>query len=355
MNRLLTIPFAVLLNSNLTPAADAQEAQAPFVITEQTIPGSSVSFRMVPIPGGTFFMGSPATEKGRRADEGPVIRVQLDSFWMEEHEVTYEEYILFQDEALDKGPLPDGITRPSPPYIDFTLGMGKTGGFPANSMSQYAAIMYCKWLYKKTKIFYRLPTEAEWEYACRAGTANLYPFGDAQGQGKDTGRATGMPAGKDAGRRANAPAGNDDEQAQLNRYAWWKGNSEEKYHAVKQLAPNAWGLYDMLGNVAEWTLDQYQEDYYTRIAGNPVNPMWPPVTKYPVTLRGGSYRDEAPALRCAIRVPSERKWNARDPQIPRSQWWNTDAPFIGFRIVRPLRQPDPAAAEQFFSQFLSDK
>ena len=276
---------------------------------------------MVPIPGGSFLMGSPATEKGRHADEGPPVLVTLDSFWMEEHEVTYEEYILFQDETLDKGPVPDGITRPSPPYIDFTLGMGKTGGFPANSMSQYAAIMYCKWLYKKTGVFYRLPTEAEWEYACRAGAATAYPFGDGQ----------------------------------LSTYAWWKGNSQEKYHAVKQLAPNAWGLYDMLGNVAEWTLDQYEEDYYSRIGSHPVNPIRIPVTKYPVTLKGGSYRDEAPALRCAVRMPSERKWNARDPQIPKSQWWNTDAPFIGFRIVRPVKQPDAAAVEQFFSQFLSDK
>src|SRR5258708_7198621 len=172
-----------------------------FQAFEQGIPSSGVSFKMVPIPGNNG----------------------VDSFWMEEHETTYEEYILFQDESQDHGPVPDGITRPSPPYIDFTLGMGKKGGFPANSMSQYAAIGYCKWLHKKTGVFYRLPTEAEWEYACRAGAAAAWPCGN-----------------------------NPDS---LKYYAWYNGNSENKYHAVKRLKPNAWGLYDMMGNIAEWTLD----------------------------------------------------------------------------------------------------
>jgi formylglycine-generating enzyme required for sulfatase activity len=366
MNRLLTICLAALLDGGLLLSVHAQEKPAglnapavpgtpgAFGVAEQKIPGSSVSFILVPVPGGIFLMGSPAVEKGRRTDEGPVVRVKLDSFWMEEHEVTYEEYILFQDEALDKGPVPDGITRPSPPYIDFTLGMGKTGGFPANSMSQYAAIMYCKWLYKKTGVFYRLPTEAEWEYACRAGAATAYPFGNEpeDGERKSGGAGRDRP-GDDRSKSGVQGQGND--PAKLSLYAWWKGNSEEKYHAVKQLAPNAWGLYDMLGNVAEWTLDQYQADYFVRIGSQPSNPLMTPVRKYPVTLKGGSYRDEASGLRCAARIPSESKWNARDPQIPKSQWWNTDAPFIGFRIIRPVKQPDAAGAERFFSQFLEEK
>jgi formylglycine-generating enzyme required for sulfatase activity len=269
----------------IVQSANAQPGGAPFQAFEQKIPNSTVFFKMVPVP---------------------AVKAGLDSFWMEEHEVTYEEYILFQDESLDPAPVPDGITRPSPPYIDFTLGMGKTGGFPANSLSQYAAIMYCKWLYKKTGIFYRLPTEAEWEYACRAGSSTAYPFGDDVSSLKD--------------------------------YAWYSGNSDNKYHAVKQLKPNVWGLYDMLGNVAEWTLDPYT-----------------PGSKYPILLKGGSFRDDAAALRSAARLPSDKKWNARDPQIPRSKWWNTDAPFIGFRVVRPVKQPDAAAADLFFNQFLTLK
>ena len=301
----------------------AQQKDSAIKNYDQTIPHSSVSFRMIAIPGGSFAMGSAASQKNHKPDEGPVTTVKIDPFWIEEHETTYEEYILYQDESLDTAQLPDGVTRPSPPYIDFTLGMGKVGGFPANSMSQYAALMYCKWLYKKTGVFYRLPTEAEWEYACRAGSGAAYPFGE--------------------------------DPSQLAKYAWYADNSGGKYHPVRQLQPNAWGLYDMLGNVDEWTLDQYHDNYYTEIQGHTDNPLQTPVTKYPVTLRGGSFRDDAAALRSAVRIPSEKKWNARDPQIPRSKWWNTDAPFIGFRVVRPVKQPTAAEADAFFTQFMSVK
>ena len=290
-----------------------------FSAYEQKIEGTNVSFKMVPVVGGSFIMGS----NGTQADEGPAVKVTVDSFWMEEHEVTYEEYILFADEQADKDPKPDAISRPSPPYIDFTLGMGKEGGFPANSMSQYAALMYCNWLYKKTGVFYRLPTEAEWEYAARAGAETTYFFG------------------------------NDD--AQLGDYAWYAANSTNKYHAVKQKKPNAWGLYDMLGNVAEWTLDQYKQNYFEEIKADTDEPWIKPTAKHPVTLKGGTFRDEAGKLRCAARLKSDLKWNARDPQIPRSKWWNADAPFVGFRIVRPVKQPSPAEAEEFYTQLLSLK
>ncbi|HEY6082872.1 MAG TPA: SUMF1/EgtB/PvdO family nonheme iron enzyme [Chitinophagaceae bacterium] len=299
------------------PPVAAGPPLKPYV---QAIPGSAVSFKMLPVPGGEFLMGSPEQEKGRRKDEGPRVKVKLDPFWMEEHEVTYDEYILFQDESRDTDPRPDGITRPSPPYVDFTLGMGKDGGYPANSMSQYAALMYCKWLYKKTGIFYRLPTEAEWEYACRAGTQTAYPFGDDAQPLKD--------------------------------YAWYAGNSDNKYHPVKQLKPNTWGFYDMLGNVAEWTLDQYDENYFQQIGSNAENPLIKPVSKSPRTVKGGSFTDEAAALRSAARLPSSPEWNKRDPQIPKSKWWNADAPFIGFRVMRPLKQPSPQEAEQFFKAVL---
>jgi formylglycine-generating enzyme required for sulfatase activity len=278
---------------------------------------------MIAVPGGSFTMGSPAGEKGRKDDEGPAVKVSIDPFWIEEHETTYDEYILYQDETRDSASLPDGVTRPSPPYLDFTLGMGKTGGFPANSMSQYAVIMYCRWLYNRTGVFYRLPTEAEWEYACRAGSSTAYPFGGDAGQ--------------------------------LAKFAWYAENSGGKYHAVGQLKPNAWGLYDMLGNVDEWTLDQYEADYFVKVKGAALNPAFRPAMKYPITLRGGSFRDDADGVRSATRIPSQRKWNERDPQIPRSKWWNTDAPFIGFRVVRPLKQPSAAEAAQWFEQYLSIK
>lgn len=304
------------------PAAWSQNKNDnSFTSYDQNIPGTSVSFKMIPIPTGSFNMGSPKNEKSRQADEGPVTKIKLDAFWMGEHEVTYDEYVFFLNESVDPGPLPDGVTRPSPPYIDFTLGMGKAGGFPANSMTQYAAVMYCKWLYNKTGIFYRLPSEAEWEYACRAGSEKAYSFGD--------------------------------DEKQLSNYGWYAANSENKYHQVKQLKPNAWGLYDMLGNMAEWTLDQYDKTYFDKIKTNTVNPVNQPKTKYPVTLKGGHFSDTLSGLRCAARLPSNPKWNARDPQIPKSKWWITDAPFVGFRIVRPLKQPTSAEADQFFTQYLS--
>lgn len=278
---------------------------------------------MIAIPSGSFTMGSPAAETGRQPEEGPAVKVTLPAFWIEEHETTYDEYVLFQDEARDQQPRPDGISRPSPPYIDFTLGMGKDGGFPANSMSQYGALMYCKWLYKKTGIFYRLPTEAEWEYACRAGSNSAYAFGS--------------------------------DAKQLDKYGWYNGNSENKYHAVKQLQPNAWGLYDMEGNVSEWTLDQYSAHYFDSIASKTNSPWLKPASKHPITLKGGNFRDDAAALRSAARLKSNLQWNARDPQIPRSKWWNADAPFIGFRIVRPVQQPSPEEADAFFTQLLSLK
>jgi len=292
-----------------------------FKTYEQSIPGTEVSFKMIAVPAGSFIMGSPENKKGHQPDEGPATEVKLSAFWIEEHEVTYDEYVLFLDEGRDTGPLPDGVTRPSPPYIDFTLGMGKAGGFPANSMTQYGALMYCKWLYNKTGIFYRLPTEAEWEYACRAGSEKSYSFGDDEKELKD--------------------------------YGWYAGNSGNKYYKIKLLKPNAWGLYDMYGNVAEWTLDQYKKNYFDTIKKNNTDPFIQATTKYPITLKGGHFRDEAKDLRSASRLASSRKWNARDPQIPKSKWWIADAPFVGFRIVRPLRQPPAKEVDEFFNRTLN--
>src|SRR6476469_4737155 len=146
---------------------------------EQQIPGSSYRFKMVAVPAGKFLMGSPATERNRRADEGPQHQVSLSPFWMSAFEVTRDELDVFlKDDATSLNSDVDAITRPSPQYIDFSLGMGKEGGYHANSMSQFAALMYCRWLYQKTGVFYRLPTEAEWEYAARAGSETAYPFGN---------------------------------------------------------------------------------------------------------------------------------------------------------------------------------
>lgn len=291
---------------------------------EEHIPGTELKFKMVAIPGGSFTMGSSDVEKGRDADEGPPKTVKLSPFWIGAFEVTFDEYDAFaKDEDFPQSQTDaDAITRPSPPYIDLTLGMGKQGGFPANSMSQYGALMYCNWLYKKTGNFYRLPTEAEWEYACRSGKSTPYPFGN------DT---TG-----------------------LSDYAWYKSNSGNKYQKTGLKKPNQFGLYDMMGNVAEWALDQYDENYFQDAETSMDNPVVKPTERQPRTLKGGNYQDEAEGLRSANRIKSEPAWNRRDPQIPKSRWWNADAPFIGFRVVRPAVTPSGEEVEDFFKRYLYD-
>lgn len=292
-----------------------------FKAYDQQVPGSKFNIKMVPIPAGSFAMGSPETDKARKADEGPVRKVNIGAFWMASFEITHDIFdIFFRDEAISVGSGVDAVTRPTPQYIDLSWGMGKTGGYPVNSMSQDAAMMFCRWLYKKTGIFYRLPSEAEWEYACRAGSTSVYPFGD--------------------------------NPKELGKYAWFKGNSKNKYQKVGQKLPNAWGLYDMLGNVSEWTLDQYDEKYFELVKDNSTQPVITPSKRYPKSVRGGSYLDDATALRSASRQHSEPSWNKRDPQIPRSRWWLTDAMFVGFRIIRPLQQPSKEEAEAFYDKYL---
>ncbi len=140
--------------------------------------------------------------------------------------------------------------------------------------------------------------------------------------------------------------------AELLKYAWYKNNGKSVYHKVGLLQPNSWGLYDILGNVAEWTLDQYDETYFTKMAAASVDPVLTPTTTHPRTVRGGSFEDEAKDLRIANRTSWEPSWNQRDPQIPKSRWWLTDAAFVGFRVVRPLKQPSAGEAEAFFKLHL---
>jgi formylglycine-generating enzyme required for sulfatase activity len=183
-------------------------------------------------------------------------------------------------------------------------------------MTQLAAKIYCQWLSAKTGRIYRLPTEAEWEYACRAGTTTAYSFGDSP--------------------------------ELLADYAWHTENANDKYHQVGGKKPNPWGLYDMHGNVAEWVLDRYTPDGYPRPAANPVaNPMLAPTSIYPRVVRGGSWDDYPERLRSAARQESTRDWKEQDPQIPQSIWYHTDASFVGFRVVRPTRSPTAEGAGRY--------
>lgn len=286
----------------------------------QDIPGTTLQFEMKAIPSGKFFMGNA----NGKADEAPPHEVSLDAFWMSSVEVTWDIYELFLYKEFEAraqgGQLPqelDALTRPTKPYIDMTYGMGKKNK-PAIGMTQYNAIQFCKWLYVKTGVFYRLPTEAEWEYACRAGSQTNYSYGD--------------------------------DEDPLTDYAWFQSNSQGKTKEVGSKKPNAWGLFDMHGNVAEWTYDQYAADFYATIALQQpaVNPINSPKNLYPIVVRGGSYKDSADKLRSAARSASDPYWKQLDPQIPKSNWWFTDAPFVGIRLVRPLIAP---SAEEIWTYY----
>lgn len=290
-----------------------------FAAYDQTIPGTPLKFKMVPIAAGSFTMGTAQSEKARDADEGPQRKVSVSAFWMAETEVTFSQWDAFfknLEVPQTKNISVDAVSRPTAQYIDLTWGMGRDANHPSNSMSHQAALMYCKWLYEQTNVFFRLPTEAEWEYACLAGSSS------------------GQPP--------------------LKLQAYFKENSDSKFHKVKELKPNAWGLYDMLGNLSEWTLDQYNPDAYSKLTDNALNPLTPPGARYPKVVRGGSYRDEAKEIRCRNRIASDASWNKRDPQVPKSKWWLTDGMFVGFRIVRPLQQPDEEEIEKFFAKYLTN-
>jgi formylglycine-generating enzyme required for sulfatase activity len=271
-----------------------------------TIPNTTISYEMVAIPAGEFSMGSTA-----KADEQPVHKVKLDAFWMQAHEVTWDEYRLFMyasqgGETTAKDAVVDAVSRPTKPYVEMSFGMG-INGFPAISMTQHAANKYAEWLSARTGEFYRLPTEAEWEYACRAG-------------------GSGVPE-------------------KLADVAWFGANTDGKYQLVAKKKPNAWGLYDILGNVMEWTLDQYAP--YK--AGEQANPWVPASAPYPQVARGGSWYDNAGAVSCTVRVPSDAAWKQQDPQLPKSVWYLTDAQWVGFRLVRPAKIPSAAEMAKYWN------
>ncbi|MFT5466924.1 MAG: sulfatase activating formylglycine-generating enzyme [Verrucomicrobiales bacterium] len=232
------------------------------------IPVSKAEFSMIPIPAGEFLQGSPEDEKDRRKNEGPQRKVHVEPFWMGKCEVSWDEFEPYIEAAAKafgrtfakEDPLHEIMSGPSEPtYTDMSFGMGRKG-FPAISMTQHAALKYCQWLSAQTGHFYRLPTEAEWEYACRAGTTTAYSWGD--------------------------------DPKKADQYAWYFGNALDKYQKVGSKLPNPWGLHDMHGNLIEWTLDAYFEDAYTRPATEAASGIStyvkPGKNLYPRSTRGGS-------------------------------------------------------------------
>lgn len=298
-----------------------------------TIPGTDVSFRMIPIPGGEFLMGSSDSEPGRKDDEGPVRKVAVQPFWMGECEVTWAEYKLymqlyrhlkeFQSRntrlVTDRNKI-DAITAPTPLYEpDFTFEYGDDPQQPAVSMTQYAAKQYTKWMSAITGQQFRLPTEAEWEYACRAGTTTPWSFGN--------------------------------DPAQLDDYAWFAGNTEGKgTRPVRGKQPNPWGLYDMHGNAAEWVIDGYAAYKPAELVNASAD--WVRTDKPdPRVVRGGSWEFPAENSRAAARMGSDdKKWKESDPNLPRSPWWYTSDPArgVGFRLIRTVTALNREEIENFW-------
>jgi formylglycine-generating enzyme required for sulfatase activity len=430
--RRLTLPLlaiaAALLCANGVSAQDAEGSKLPgfsdtppksgpvietdrgyMIPYKATIPGTTVTFEMIPIPCGVFKLGSPDGEKGRAKNEGPQVEIEVAPFWMGKHEVSWNEYERYMEQyrsyrtlrdvrevlAFDEKTLAisdskketrdrlkplfdkaradekalaamtrderksiatllmfarqkdavakvlakpefadlakqlqkpvehsdaDAVTAPTQLYDLPTVYQDVTDKQqPATMMTHFAARQYTKWLSKMSGNVYRLPCEAEWEYACRAGTTTAYSFGDAQ--------------------------------EKLGDHGWSYENSDDRTHVVGKKRANAWGLFDMHGNVGEWVLDEFVEDHYAKLAARGKSPLkawetvaWP--TKlYPRVVRGGGWDSDPPQCRSAARAGShDVDWSASDPFQPTSPWWFSEdaARAVGFRLVRPLDAPSDA-------------
>ena len=234
----------------------------------ESIPGTLVTFDMVPVPAGEITMPDPAKK-------GATKKVTVGPFWIGKTEVTWDAYDIFvfrlDEPKTDKPAGKDAVTRPSKPYGSADRGYGHKG-YPVINESFAGAQAYCKWLSAKTGHTYRLPTEAEWQYACQAG----------------------QPAPSPEQLKACAVT-----------YA-------EKTAPVASKSANAWGACDMLGNVAEWCLD---------LKGKPV-------------VCGGSFEDKPEKVKSTARRYQTDAWQENDPQDPQSKWWLSDGEFVGFRVLR---------------------
>jgi formylglycine-generating enzyme required for sulfatase activity len=202
--------------------------------------------------------------------------IAVNPFLIGRTEVTWDMYDVFAlrlDVARDTGDV-DAIARPSEPYGAPDYGWGHAG-YPAISITHQAAEAFCAWLSAVTGRAYRLPTEAEWAHAAALAAA-------------------GAPTGA---REA---------------LTWHRGNAKGTTHPVSTRKPDALGLFDLFGNAAEWV---------TTADGG-------------FTTRGGSFRDPLERTGPDARTHEDPSWTERDPQLPKSSWWLSDGPFVGFRLAR---------------------
>lgn len=328
-----------------------QPTDGPFVKVEggfmvpytEKIPGTDATFEMIPIPGGSYKMGSPEDEEDREEDEGPQVEVVVDPMWVAKTEVNWQQYFeymklheVFREftekgiRVVNDGNKVDAVTAPTPLYDPaFTFEFGEDPERPASTITKYSAQQFTKWLSRLTGAQYRLPTEAEWEYAARGGTTTAFSWGD------DT----------------------DD----IDDYAWYFDNADEGVEAVGVKKPNPYGLCDMHGSLVEWTINDYTEDGYASLAKDqPIKAtQMLNLSKetVPGVLRGGGWQDDAEHLRSAARLPSDDDaWKDGDPNIPLSPWWfaSDESRGIGLRVFRSYK-PLPGETIAKFWEPISDE
>lgn len=306
---------------------------SPAVVTghsdfTETIPNTVVSFNMKAIPGGSFKIGSPENESLRQADEGPQKEVKISPFFMAETEVTWEVYLAFYSATAAEGRSTDtegtrttadvdAISGPTPPYgqPDQNWGLGSR---PAITMSYHSAETFCKWLSKVTGKKYRLPTEAEWEYAARGGKETPFFF---EGEIKDFAEKGFF--GKMFGKESDV----------INNYIIYGKNSRAKTQEPDKVEANPFGLKNMLGNAAEYCADWYSPEAYKLLADGELDPKGPESGSERV-VRGGHFKSDIAEVRNASRSATQSEaWLKTDPQMPKSIWWLSDCNYISFRVV----------------------
>lgn len=295
----------------------------------ERIPGTSVSFVMRAVPGGSFQMGSPEKEPFHNADESPAHTVTVSPFFMAEIETSWDQYWAFFSQTMSEGRTPpetiyanntrpdvDAVAGPTPPFGYPDQGWG-FGTRPAITMTHYAAETFCQWLSLKTGKKYRLPTEAEWEYAARGGTQTPYFF---SGNPKDYSNTGFM--------RKFFNAKTDT----ISAYVIYDNDSRNKTQEPATVKANPFGLKNMLGNVMEYCADRYAADAYTQHGAAAVDPLITEGDEW--VVRGGHYMSDAADVRAAARSHSlHDAWLKTDPQQPKSIWWYSDVKAIGFRVV----------------------
>ena len=295
-----------------------------FANYSEKIPGTNLTFEMIAIPAGQFIMGSPKKEPLRKPDEGPAHPVKLSRFFMAKVEVSWNEYLEFFKATSSQGRKEaeenenvDAISGPTPPWGAPDQGWGK-GSRPAITMSWKAANTYCKWLSKVTGKKYRLPTEAEWEYASRGGKQTPYFF-------------EGNPRKLTSAGFFRKIFGAD--TTVIQSYVVYKETSPTQTQEPVSVKENPFGLKNMLGNVYEFCSDYYSPTAYSAYKKGVVNPKGPKKGQEHV-IRGGSFKSDAKDVRSAARdFTKTNAWLVTDPQMPKSVWWYSDCVDIGFRVV----------------------